>query len=331
MAGGPPPPPITALPPIAALPPIVAPFLCHLPLTVTPARRPITVNDLAMQLAKSIFSSGALIRMPSFSVADVTMPLGSRFTLNVWLKIAVAIWLDRAFASGFIPYELTDTLSLAVPLQALPISSCWLGVNFLHPTSAPSCSRFLVSMSDLSLAPCARSLASSASIFAPSASRMAIAARSYVSAACLWVSARICSSWPRIAVSELETYPSNTPSARTPTITNIRPIAPAGICQLNGFGSSTGNFLLSRVQFLRLVHVSPISRMHPSATTPVEISSRVNHLLLSRISESRTASTTGADVVNKQDRELKWLLKFLALMFSIAVCEVLYISFRSKV
>jgi hypothetical protein len=115
-------------------------------------------------------------------------------------------------------------------------------------------------------------------------------------------------------VSDVETYASNMPSPMTPKITSINPIAPAGTCQLVGFSSATGNPLLRRSHRLRSVQVSPISRMQPMATMPVEINSRMNHLSLVDSREIRTESTTGVDAVKRKDREMRWLLKFLASM-----------------
>jgi hypothetical protein len=99
-----------------------------------------------------------------------------------------------------------------------------------------------------------------------------------------------------------------------------------GIPQL--FGSSLMvRSLLARNQFLTDIAVSQISSKHPKATTPPEISERVNHFALSASSDNLTGSGAPEidSLMNERAKEMRCFLIYLACCGGIAICELVYI------
>ena len=197
--------------------------------------------------------------------------------------------------------------------------------------AAPAITRELFAATSASLAVAeaasAFPMASPEALLARAAALAAASAESFAAPACLIVSARTCSSWARRAVSLIETSPSKTPSPTTPIITSSNPIAAAGMRQPGG---ATSLSFLSRHHSFRPDHVSPISSTHPIATTPLEINRHTNQNSSLLSSEDRTESTTGADLASRKQKDMRAPFIFLAFTGMIAICEVLYISFRPK-
>jgi hypothetical protein len=193
--------------------------------------------------------------------------------------------ISLANISASVEEALNQMLTLALGpklASAAPISRFCLSLNDLQPTAASILTRARCS-SSASLRSCAAPLVSSPAVFS--------ASPDFLSAAAVFASAieSTSDSCALNLASAFEAKPSYVTSATIPQTTSNKPKAAMGIPQL--FGSSLMvRSLLARNQFLTDIAVSQISSKHPKATTPPEISERVNHFALSASSDNLTGS-----------------------------------------
>ncbi len=175
------------------------------------------------------------------------------------------------------------------------------------------------------------SSASPAESFAVPALRIADAASS--SAAVI-----LSDSWARSSASTSDTFPSKYVSATMPKTIMIRPAAAKGIIQdffCPWVSSCSSPLNLSNHQRLIITNVSGASKTHPNATAyPEYLTSRNQNALLVS-SANRTLSTASTEPFQKirerRERDTNRFLMFIGIMFSVLVCEAVYVFCFRKV